>query len=79
METSINRLHTPAELDAEAFVAEVKRFRDRRNPLTGAALRSLREEYTWTVERARKLAAERAALSAGSAAYSQSLRHRLGS
>lgn len=40
-------------LDLDAFVAEVKRLRDKKNPLSVAALRSLRDEHTRTIEPAR--------------------------
>ena len=40
----------------------MKKLRGRRNPLTAAALRSLRDEYTRTIDPARTLAAEAATL-----------------
>ncbi|HUE69567.1 MAG TPA: DNA methyltransferase [Pirellulaceae bacterium] len=52
------KLQSPAELDSDAFVAEVKRIRGKKKPLSAAALASLREEYTRTIEPARALAAE---------------------
>ena len=52
------KLRTPSELDSDAFVAEVKRLRGKKNPLSVAALRSLRDEYTRTIEPARVQAAE---------------------
>ena len=45
-------------LDSDAFVAEVKKLRGKKNPLSVAALRSLRDEYTRTIEPARIQAAE---------------------
>jgi hypothetical protein len=56
------KLQAPAELDSDAFVAEVKRVRGRRNPLSAAALRSLRDEHARTIEPARALAREALAL-----------------
>ena len=53
-----NKLRTPSDLDSDAFVAEVKRLRGKKNPLSVAALRSLRDEYTRTIEPARIQAAE---------------------
>lgn len=52
------KLRTPSNLDSESFVAEVKKLRGKKNPLSVAALRSLRDEYTRTIEPARIQAAE---------------------
>jgi hypothetical protein len=52
------KLQSPVELDSDAFVAEVKKVRGRKNPLTPAGLKSLREGYTHTIEPARALAVE---------------------
>ncbi len=52
------KLQTPSNLDSESFVAEVKKLRGKKNPLSVAALRSLRDEYTRTIEPARIQAAE---------------------
>jgi len=41
-----------------AFVAEVKRIRGKKNPLSVAALKSLRDEHARTIEPARAQAAE---------------------
>lgn len=40
------------------FVAEVKRIRGTKHPLTAAGLQTLRAEYTTTIEPARTLATE---------------------
>lgn len=40
------------------FVTEVKRIRGKKNPLSAAALKSLRDEHTRTIEPARAQAAE---------------------
>ena len=48
----------PISLDSDTLVTEVQKARRKRNPLTAAGLRSLREEYTRTIEPARLLAAE---------------------
>ena len=45
-------------MDSDAFVSEVKRIRGKKNPLTAAALKSLRDEHTRTIEPARAQAAE---------------------
>ena len=52
------KLQSPASLDSDAFVAEVKKLRGKKNPLSAAALKNLREEYARTVEPLRALAAE---------------------
>ena len=52
------KLRTPSDLDSDTFVAEVKKLRGKKNPLSVAALRSLRDEYNWTIEPARVQAAE---------------------
>lgn len=52
------KLQSPTELDSDAFVAEVKRIRGKRNPLSVAALKSLRDEHARTIEPARAKAAE---------------------
>ena len=52
------KLQTPSNLDSESFVAEVKKLRGKKNPLSVVALRSLRDEYTRTIEPARIQAAE---------------------
>lgn len=48
----------PFDLDSDAFVGEVKKARGRKNPLSAAGLRSLRDEHERTIEPARRLAAE---------------------
>ncbi len=52
------KLQSPIELDSDAFVTEVKRVRGKKNPLSAAALKSLRDEHTRTIEPARARAAE---------------------
>ncbi len=56
------KLQAPYELDSDAFAAEVKKLRGRRNPLSLAALRGLREEHERTIVPAQKLAREAQAL-----------------
>lgn len=46
------------ELDAEALIAEVKKIRGRKSPLSVAGLKNLREEHARTIAPARALAAE---------------------
>ena len=52
------KLQSPADLDSDAFVAEVKKLRGKKNPLSAAGLKSLREEHARTVEPLRTLVAE---------------------
>ena len=52
------KIQAITNLDLDAFVAEVKKLRGKKNPLSVAALRSLRDEYTRTIEPARIQAAE---------------------
>ncbi len=52
------KLLTPADLDSDTWVAEVKRIRGKKQPLTAAGLQALRDEYTRTILPARALAAE---------------------
>ncbi|HEX6962937.1 MAG TPA: hypothetical protein VF175_13790 [Lacipirellula sp.] len=56
------KLQSIVELDSDAFVAEVKRIRGKKNPLSVAALKSLRDEHARTIEPARAQAAEALAL-----------------
>ena len=46
------------ELDSDTWVAEVKRIRGKKLPLTAAGVHVLRDEYARTIEPARALAAE---------------------
>jgi Eco57I restriction-modification methylase len=52
------RLQTPTDLDSDAFVGEVKRIRGKKSPLSVAALKSLRDEHTRTIQPACVQAAE---------------------
>jgi hypothetical protein len=52
------KLRSPIDLDSDGFVAEVKRARGKKKPLTAAGLKALRDEYTRLIEPARHLAAE---------------------
>lgn len=52
------KLQSPTDLDSDAFVAEVKRIRGKKNPLSVAALKSLRDEHAQSIEPARKQVAE---------------------
>ncbi|MDA1054248.1 MAG: N-6 DNA methylase [Planctomycetota bacterium] len=52
------KLQSLPKLDSDAFVAEVKRIRGKKNPLSVAALKSLRDEHSRTIEPARAQAAE---------------------
>ncbi|WP_197442711.1 Eco57I restriction-modification methylase domain-containing protein [Lignipirellula cremea] len=52
------RLQSPTSLDSDAFVAEVKKIRGKKNPLSAAALKSLRDEHAQTIEPARVQAME---------------------
>ena len=53
-----NKLQAVTELDSDTLVAEVKRIRGKKLPLTAAGVQGLRDEYTRTIEPARALAAE---------------------
>jgi len=57
---SERRVHfsTRSTRGKSAFVAEVKRIRGQKNPLSSAGLKSLRDEYTRTIEPARDQARE---------------------
>ncbi|MBL9123254.1 MAG: hypothetical protein JNG90_06445, partial [Planctomycetaceae bacterium] len=52
------KLQAPIELDSDAFVGEVRRIRGKKNPLSAAALKSLRDEFARTIEPAREQAKE---------------------
>lgn len=56
------KLQAPAELDADAFVAEVRKARGKGKTLTAAALKALRDEHAGIIAPARALAAEASAL-----------------
>ncbi len=51
-----NRLLSPLDLDSDSFVSEVRKARGRKNPLSLAVLRSLREEHSKTILPAQSLA-----------------------
>jgi hypothetical protein len=53
-----NKLQAASELDSDTLVAEVKRIRGKKLPLTAAGVQGLREESTRTIGPARVLAAE---------------------
>ena len=52
----------PCDLDSDSFVTEVRKLRGKKNPLSLAALKSLREEHTRTILPAQALAREAMAL-----------------
>jgi hypothetical protein len=58
IEKASKKLHSPIDLDSDAFVAEVRKIRGKKNPLSSAALKNLRDEHTRTLAPARTLAAE---------------------
>jgi hypothetical protein len=58
IEKASQKLSEPLNLDADAFVAEVKKVRGRINPLTVAVLKALRDEHARTLEPVRRLGAE---------------------
>ena len=58
IEKPSNKLLAATELDSDTWVAEVKRIRGKKLPLTAAGVHALRDEYTRTIEPARALAAE---------------------
>ena len=52
------KLQAPIELDCDALVAEVKKARGKKKPLSAAGVKALRDEHAHTIEPARNLAAE---------------------
>jgi hypothetical protein len=58
LEKPSNKLLAVTELDSDTWVAEVKRIRGKKLPLTAAGVQGLRDEYTGTIEPARALAAK---------------------
>ena len=58
IEKPSNKLLAATDLDSDTWVAEVKRIRGKKLPLTAAGVQGLRAEYTRTIEPARALAAE---------------------
>jgi hypothetical protein len=58
IEKPSNRLLAVTDLDSDTWVAEVKRIRGKKLPLTAAGVHGLRDEYTRTIEPARALATE---------------------
>ena len=52
------KLQDPIALDSDGFVAEVKKLRGKKKPLTAAGLKALRDEDAQTLAPARALAAE---------------------
>jgi hypothetical protein len=59
IEKPSTKLLTPTELDSDAGVAEVKRIRGKKRPLTAAGLQALRDEHTRIIAPARALASKR--------------------
>jgi hypothetical protein len=53
-----NKLQAVTDLGSDTFLAEVKRIRGKKLPLTAAGVQGLREEYTRSIDPARVLAAE---------------------
>ncbi len=58
IEKPTNKLQAITELDSDTLVAEVKKIRGKKHPLTAAAIKDLRAEHTRTIEPTRALAAE---------------------
>jgi Eco57I restriction-modification methylase/Putative RNA methylase family UPF0020 len=52
------RLKGFLDLDSDGFITEIRKLRGKKNPLSSAALRALREEFTQTVVPAQALASE---------------------
>jgi hypothetical protein len=46
IEKPSTKLLAPADLDSDTWVAEAKRIRGKKQPLSAAGLRALRDEYT---------------------------------
>jgi len=51
------KLRSLIDLDSDGFVAEVRKIRGKKKPLTAAGLKALRDEYTRSIEPTRRLAA----------------------
>ena len=51
IEKPSNKLLAATELDSDTWVAEVKRIRGKKQPLSSAGLHALRDEYTRTAAR----------------------------
>ncbi len=47
------KLQSPTTLDSDAFVAEVKKLRGKKNVLSAPALKALRDEYVRSIDPAR--------------------------
>jgi len=58
IEKPSNKHLTLTDFDSNTWVSEVKRIRGKKQPLSSAGLRALRDEYARTLEPARALAAE---------------------
>lgn len=58
IEKPTQRLQGFIDLDSDGFLAEVKKIRGKKNPLSAAAVKSLRDEFAGTVEPAQALARE---------------------
>lgn len=58
IEKPTQRLQGFIDLDSDGFVAEVKKIRGKKTPLSAAAVKSLRDEFAGTVEPAQALARE---------------------
>jgi hypothetical protein len=52
------KLQSPMDLDCDSFIAEVRKVRGKKKPLSAAGLANLRDEYARSIEPARALAAE---------------------
>ena len=55
IEKPSQKLAALTDLDSDAFIAEVKKLRGKKQPLTAASLAALRAEYTNTIDPARSL------------------------
>jgi hypothetical protein len=55
---SSTKLQNPIALDSDGLIAEVRKVRGKKKPLSLAAVRDLREEHARTIEPAQSLAAE---------------------
>ena len=65
IEKPSTKLQAPVELDSDGLVAEVKRIRGKKNPLSAAALKSLRDEHARTIEPAQRHAADAMTVAGG--------------
>ena len=68
-EKPTTKLQNPSSLDSDAFIAEVRKVRGKKKPLSVAAVRSLRDEHASTIVPAQGWRGRPRGLSGGSAIW----------